>query len=147
MFSTATASRSSNPFANVYRQIGTETGVSGASPHKLVAMLFDGYMDAVARARGAMRAGDVQAKGRAIGHAVRIVEEGLRASLDMQAGGNLARDLNDLYGYLTMRLTLANVRNDEAGLDEAQALMQPLREAWMSIADKAEAATGGAARR
>lgn len=137
MFSTATMSRSSKQFANAYRQVGTETGVSGASPHKLVAMLFDGFMEALAQARGAMRAGNVEAKGRAIGHAVRIVEEGLRAGLDLHAGGNLARDLNDLYGYLAMRLTLVNVRNDEAGLDEAQALMQPLRDAWMSIADQA----------
>lgn len=146
MFSTATMSRSSKQFANAYRQVGTETGVAGASPHKLVAMLFDGFMEAVATARGAMRAGNVEAKGKAISHAVRIVEEGLRASLDLRAGGELARDLNDLYGYLTMRMTLANVRNDEAGLAEAQALMQPLREAWMSIADQAHA-TAPAARR
>jgi flagellar secretion chaperone FliS len=146
MFSTANMSRSSKEFANAYRQVGTETGVSGASPHKLVAMLFDGYMEALAQARGAMRAGNIEAKGRAIGHAVRIVEEGLRASLDMRAGGNLARDLNDLYGYLAMRLTLVNVRNDEAGLDEAQALMQPLREAWMSIADQAQAGAAAARR-
>ena len=146
MFSTATMSRSSKQFANAYRQVGTETGVAAASPHKLVAMLFDGFMEAVAQARGALRSGDVPAKGRAISHAVRIVEEGLRASLDLRAGGALARDLNDLYGYLSMRLTLANVRNDEAGLDEAQALMQPLRDAWMSIADQADT-TVPAARR
>ena len=49
------------------------------------------------------------------------------------AGGNLARDLDELYTYLTMRLTLANIRNDEAMLDECQRLVQPLREAWQSI--------------
>lgn len=138
MFSTATATRSPRQFANAYRQVGTETGVVDASPHKLVAMLFDGFMDAIAQARGALRAGNVEVKGRAIGHAVRIVEEGLRASLDLRGGGALARDLNDLYGYLAMRLTLANVRNDEAGLAEAAALMQPLRDAWMSIAPQAD---------
>ena len=139
MFSSATLARNAQQFANAYNQVGAETGVSGASPHKLVAMLFDGFMDALAQARGAMRAGNVEAKGRAIGRAVRIVEEGLRCSLDLQAGGQLAQDLSDLYGYLTMRLTLTNVRNDEAGLDEAHRLMQPLREAWLSIADQADA--------
>jgi len=139
MFSTASASRSPQQFAAAYRQVGAETGVAGASPHKLVAMLFDGFMEALAQARGAMRAGQVEQKGRAISRAVRIVEEGLRSSLDLRAGGSLAQDLNDLYGYLAMRLTLANVRNDEAGLDEAQRLMQPLREAWMSIGDDAAA--------
>ena len=134
MFTTATAPRRPQQFANAYRQVGAETGVAGASPHRLIEMLFDGFMDALAQARGAMRSGQLEAKGRAIGRAVRIVDEGLRASLDLEAGGSLAQDLHDLYGYLTMRLTLANVRNDEAGLDECVRLVQPLREAWASIA-------------
>ena len=65
-------------------------------------MLFDGWMEAVAQARGAMRSGDAVTKGQAIGRAVRIIDEGLRAGLDLQAGGRLAQDLNDLYGYLTL---------------------------------------------
>lgn len=138
MFSTATAHRHSHQLAAAYRRVGTETAVIGASPHRLVAMLFDGYMEALAQAQGALRAGDVPAKGRAIGRAVRIVDEGLRAALDLQGGGNLARDLYDLYGYLTMRLTLSNVRNDEAGIEECRRLMAPLREAWMAIGDRVD---------
>lgn len=124
---------------NLYSQVGVETGVSGASPHQLVALLFDGFMEALAQGRGAMRSGQLEDKGMALGRAVRIVEEGLRAGLDLRAGGTLARDLDDLYTYLTMRLTLANIRNDEAMLDECQRLVQPLREAWLSIEPAARA--------
>lgn len=138
MFSTPTAQRRPHQLAAAYRQVGAETAIAGATPHQLVQMLFDGFMESLARARGAMRAGQIEAKGRAIGRAVRIVDEGLRASLDMSGGGALARDLNDLYGYLTMRLTVANLRNDESALDECQRLMTPLREAWMSIANQVE---------
>jgi len=136
MFSTPLATRRPQQFAAAYRQVGAETAVAGASPHKLVQMLFDGYLDAIAQARGAMRAGQIEKKGRAIGRAVRIVDEGLRACLDLKAGGPLAQDLHDLYGYLTMRMTLANLRNEEAGLEECQRLVQPLRDAWLSIADQ-----------
>jgi flagellar secretion chaperone FliS len=66
--------------------------------------------------------------------AVRILEEGLRAGLDLKTGGTLARDLDDLYAYLGMRLTLANLRNDDAALAEVLRLIQPLAEAWKSIA-------------
>jgi len=125
-----------NPFANAYRQVGTETGVSDASPHRLIALLFDGCVDALAQARGAMRAGQPEAKGRAIGRAVRIIDEGLRASLNLNDGGGLAADLHSLYGYLTMRLTLANLRNDESILDECQGLLAPLRQAWLDIAPR-----------
>jgi flagellar protein FliS len=126
----------------LYQQVGVETRVGAATPHQLVSLLFDGYMEALAQARGAMRAGQPEAKGQAIGRAVRIVEEGLRAGLDMKAG-SLARDLNDLYNYLTMRLTLANIRNDEAMLDECQRLVRPLVEAWKAIAPVAGRAPEG----
>jgi flagellar protein FliS len=118
---------------DLYQQVGIETRLSGATPHALVAMLFDGWMAAVAQARGGIRNRDLVAKGQAIGRAVRIIDEGLRAGLDLQAGGTLARDLHDLYGYLTLRLTIANLHNDEAALDECQRLMKPLQEAWLAI--------------
>jgi flagellar protein FliS len=144
MFSThSSASFGRSPqFALAYRQMAAETGVSSASPHRLVTMLFDGYLESVAQARGAMRSGRLEEKGRAIGRAVRIVDEGLRAALNLESGGRLARDLHELYGYLTLRLTQANLRNDEAALDECQRLVQPLREAWISIAGRVERPEG-----
>ncbi|MCE2912420.1 MAG: flagellar export chaperone FliS [Pseudomonadota bacterium] len=119
----------------LYRQVGVESQLKMASPHALVTMLFDGFMEALAMARGAMRDGRHDVKGEAIGRAVRIVEEGLRGGLDMQSGGSLARDLADLYSYLGLRLMQAQLRNDERLLEECQRLVQPLREAWASIAE------------
>ena len=127
----------SQHFANAYRQVGVETGVSGASPHRLVQMLFDGFIDALAQARGAMRAGQIEQKGRAIGRALRIVDEGLKASLNIEAGGELAADLNDLYAYTSVRLMKANRHNDEQALEECRRLIEPLREAWARIGNAA----------
>lgn len=124
-----------HPHAVLYRQVGMESRAVTASPHALVAMLFDGYMEAIAMARGALREGRAEAKGAAIGRAVRIVEEGLRGGLDLRAGGSLARDLDELYRYLTLRLTQANARNDEAALDECQRLVLPLQQAWLAIGE------------
>jgi flagellar protein FliS len=134
MFHHPTTSRAAarHPLA-AYVRTGLETRVAEADPHLLVAMLFDGLFESLAQARGAMRSGDPLAKGRAISRAVAIVDEGLRAALDLKAGGALARDLHDLYAYATMRMTRANLHNDEALLDEVAALMQPLREAWNAI--------------
>jgi flagellar protein FliS len=138
MFANTFSGRPSRPAlrSDLYQQVSVETRLTGATPHQLVAMLFDGWMEAVAQARGAMRNGELAGKGHAIGRAVRIIDEGLRAGLDLQAGGTLARDLHELYGYLTMRLTTANLHNDEAALDECQRLMRPLQEAWAAIAPK-----------
>jgi flagellar secretion chaperone FliS len=133
-----TAARSS-PFgrpgllAQAYRQVSVETSVGSASPYRLVEMLFDGYMEALAQARGAMQLRQIEAKGKAISRAARIVDEGLKAGLNLTDGGNLAADLRDLYEYVSMRLVLANVRNDENILDECTRLIEPLRQAWKDI--------------
>jgi flagellar protein FliS len=76
----------------LYQQVGVETRINAADPHQLVLMLFDGFLEAIAQGRGAMRGGQIAAKGVALGRAVRILEEGLRAGLDLRAGGTLARD-------------------------------------------------------
>jgi flagellar secretion chaperone FliS len=127
------------PLSNLYARVGVETGVSSASPHQLVAMLFTGYFDAIAQAKGALRNGQVDVKCKAIGRAARIVDEGLKASLDLAGGGTLAADLADLYAYITLRLTQANLQSDALALDECMALMEPLRQAWTSITPIAEA--------
>ena len=125
--------------AAAYRQVGLETAMSGATPHKLIELLFDGYRDALSRARGALRAGQIEAKGRAISHAARIVEEGLKAGLNLADGGKIAADLNALYAYIGMRLTHANLHNDEAALDECARLMEPVHAAWVEIGPRVDA--------
>lgn len=125
----------------LYQSVQVDTGVASATPHQLVAMLFEGFIGACSQARGAMQAGNVALKGRAISRAVRIIEEGLRAGLNLREGGQLAGDLNDLYGYISLRLTHANLHNDEVAVAECQRLVQPLLDAWKAIAGHTEAAS------
>src|SRR6218665_1425855 len=113
-----------------YRNVQVTTGGDGASPPRVVAMLFEGLMDCFAQARGALRAGNIEVKCNEISRAVRIIDEGLKAGLNLQEGGRLAADLNDLYAYVTMRLTYANLHNDEAALEECTRLIEPIRSAW-----------------
>ena len=122
-----------NAFTNAYRHVGIETGVLSASPHRLIAMLFDGAQDSINQARGAIKASDQAAKGRAIARALRVVDEGLRSGLNLEAGGSLAISLNELYGYIALRLTHANLHSDERALAECAGLIEPLRSAWRAI--------------
>ncbi|WP_341890390.1 flagellar export chaperone FliS [Variovorax sp. YR752] len=131
--------RAMHSLANAYQQIGLETATANATPHKLIEMLFDGFQDAVARARGALLARQIEAKGRAIGHAARIVEEGLKAGLNLKDGGKIAADLDALYAYIGVRLTYANLHNDEAALDECSRLIEPVRAAWAEIGPRVTA--------
>jgi len=119
--------------AHAYSRVGIETGVDAATPHQLVTMLFEGFSDAISQARAALLRRDVEAKCKAITRAVRIVDEGLKASLDVRGGGKLGEDLLALYGYVAVRLTQANLNNDTAALDECQSLLEPVRSAWVAI--------------
>jgi flagellar protein FliS len=119
--------------ANAYASVGLETGVAAASPHKLIVMLFDGALTSLTIALTEMRAKNIAAKGRAISRTIRIIEEGLRASLDKSAGGDIAGSLDSLYEFISRRLVQANLENKPEYIEEAQHLLGELRGAWLAI--------------
>ena len=118
---------------NAYAKVGIETGVTSASPHKLIVMLFDGAMVAVSAAVLHMKAGNIPAKGAAISKAIMIIDSGLRAALDKKAGGEIAEGLDALYEYMGARLLQANLKNQVDILEEVQRLLGELRGAWNAI--------------
>lgn len=125
--------------AQLYRKIGVDSSVTASNPHQLVLMLYDGALEAVKLARSHLAAGRIADKGQALGKAARIVEEGLKASLDRRVGGPMAGQLAQLYDYVSLRLLQANLRNDRAALDEVERLLGELRSAWARIDPQARA--------
>ncbi|WP_118181933.1 flagellar export chaperone FliS [Paraburkholderia phosphatilytica] len=119
--------------ANAYARVGVETGVMGATPYRLTAMLYQGARKAVAEARLHLANGNIGPRGEAISKAIRIVQSGLQMSLNVEAGGDLAQRLNALYDYMARRLLEANVMQSEAMLVEVDGLLATLEEAWMGI--------------
>ena len=119
--------------ANAYAKVGIETGVNGANPHQLIAMLFDGALIAVSNALLSMKAGNVAEKGQSVSRAIMIIESGLRASLNKEAGGTIAVNLDALYEYMSSRLLVANMNNQPELLEEVHHLLLELKEAWAGI--------------
>jgi len=119
--------------AHVYAQVGSEAAVTDAEPHHLIELLLDGALSRIAAAKGHMQRGEVAPKGECIGKAITIVD-GLRAALDHNKGGEIARNLGDLYNYMEYRLLEANLCNDPAKLDEVVGLLGEIRDAWAVIA-------------
>jgi flagellar protein FliS len=100
-----------------YSNTAVQAGVAAASPHRLIQMLMEGALDKIAKH---------------IGWAISIVG-GLRSSLDLDRGGEIARNLDDLYDYMDRRLVTANVENSIEILDEVTALLRQIKEAWDAI--------------
>ena len=118
---------------NAYTTVGLETSVATADPHKLILLLYQGALLAISSAKNQMLRKEIAAKGKYISQAIMIIEEGLKASLDKNAGGELAQNLSDLYEYMSQRLLIANLKNDVAALDEVSRLLSELKGAWEEI--------------
>jgi flagellar protein FliS len=116
-----------------YQTVNTQAQAVDASPHRLIQMLMEGGLTRMAQARGALERGQVALKGELIGKAVAIIS-GLRDGLNLQAGGELALNLDRLYAYMSVRLIEANVKNDPALLDEVAGLLRNIKSAWDAIA-------------
>lgn len=112
-----------------YRQ----ASATGASPHQIVALLFDALSQALHAAMDGIDRHDAEAKGRHIGRAVRLLDEGLKAGLDDAEGGELAANLRALYEYAIRRLTLANLTSDREILTEVNDLVAPVAQAWRQM--------------
>jgi flagellar protein FliS len=128
---TSVSSRS----ASAYKRVSVETGVGMASPHQLVNMLFESLLVAVGAARAHLAKGDIAGKGENILKAVRIIDEGLKPALNLSQGGDLAANLNGLYGFCLVRLTQANLHNDDAALQDVVRVIEPLAQGWKQIGD------------
>ncbi len=123
-----------NPLAaKSYQNLALETSIADASPHRLISLLYAGALEAIARARGALSNEDTTGRGKAVNRAIRIIDEGLRHSLDLNSY-SLAQDLDRLYDYMIRRLFSAHRHASDAMLVEVAGLLSGLNEAWLAIA-------------
>ncbi len=116
-----------------YAKVHYRSNVEVASPHRLIDMLYEGAIERIIQAKGAMEFGNIEVKGQKINSAISIVG-GLRESLNADDGGELAMNLDNLYVYIQSVLSEGHIRNNPAKLDEAVTLLQDLRTTWNKIA-------------
>lgn len=125
-----------NAFHNAtsaYRNVSLETRSVSHDPYQLVNMMFESVLESLVISRGAIESGDLTLKLKHINKAIRIIQEGLRTSLDLDNGGELAQNLAALYDYVVIRLTQANASNDVKMLQEVAELIKPISEAWSQM--------------
>lgn len=115
-----------------YNQVNRVSGVTDADPHRLVQMLLEGALGKIAIVKGLMLRKDMAKKGEVIGQAISIVA-GLRSSLNKEAGGEVAENLDRLYDYIERQLLQANLKNDANILDEVAALLKEVKAGWDAI--------------
>lgn len=119
-----------------YADIGLETQVMSATPERLITLLYQGARAAIGQARLHLQEGRVAERGAAITKAIKIVDEGLKMGLNMEAGGDIAANLSRLYDYIVRTLLMANLKADVEQLDIADRLLADLADAWQTSIDR-----------
>ncbi len=127
-----------NRALSTYASVDLVSAVNSASPLQLILLLYDGAIGSLATAKGHMQDMKFAEKGRLISKAIGIIE-GLRSVLDFERGGEISKNLNDLYEYMKHRLTIANLKNDPEGPAEVIRLLNDLRTAWAKLDEKERA--------
>lgn len=118
--------------AQSYGSVQLVTGVATADNVQLIQMLFDGLSESLATARGHIANANIEEKSKSLARAGRIVV-GLQGALDFERGGELANNLNELYGYMTRRILHANAYNDLEALEEVGGLVRDISSAWQAL--------------
>ena len=115
-----------------YSSVKVHSGVEAASPHRLIQMLFEGALERIAQAKGALKQNNIGRKGELIIKAINIVG-GLQGCLNDNQGGELAQSLDSLYDYIIRTLTQANRDNNPELLDECARLLGEIKVGWDAI--------------
>lgn len=118
-----------------YAKIGLETEVLSATPEHLITLLFNGAQAAIMKARLHMESGNLEGRGMAISKAIDIVDSGLKASVDLENGGELATNLVATYELIIRNLLLANLNVEVEKLDLAERLLVDISGAWRAAVD------------
>ncbi len=118
---------------SAYSTVFIESQITGASPHQLIVLLYDGAINAMRRAEIYFETGNVARRGEMISRAINIIDNGLRAGLDHQMGGDIPADLERLYEYVSRNLLLANLNQSASSLPPLIALMVEMADTWKAI--------------
>lgn len=103
----------------------------------LIIMLYDGAIKFLKQAKMKIKANDIEGIHIALTRAKDIIAE-LSSSLNMETNGGISQNLRSLYDYIYSKLIDANIRKDDAGLDEVISLLSELREGWNAISDQSQ---------
>lgn len=118
---------------NAYTAVSLDSQIAGATPHQLIVLLYDGAINAMRRAEIYFQSGNIARRGEMISRAINIIDNGLRAGLNHEKGGQIAAELESLYEYISRTLLEANLNKSGENLPHLISLMTEMQETWQAI--------------
>ncbi|MDN3697838.1 flagellar export chaperone FliS [Vibrio clamense] len=115
-----------------YKKVSVDSQLSAASPHKVIQMLMGGAIERLIQGKAAMQAGNIPVKGERLGKALDIIIS-LRSCLSISDGGEIAKNLDQLYEFMITQISTANHKNDPQPIDDVIDIIREIKSAWDQI--------------
>lgn len=120
-----------------YKKIGIESNILASNPHQIIIMMFDGALQSIAVAKGAIERKDLELKSKSLTKFINILSA-LRSSLDFDSEPEISQHFDDLYAYCIERMNEISISLDVSGINEVTNLLSPLRDAWSEMPEESK---------
>lgn len=115
-----------------YKQVNVESSILSADPHQVIVMMYDGLLESIAQAKGAIERNDLDTKAKMMTKAVNILTA-LQNALDKESQPEISKNFETFYGHCIAILNDVNVSLETKGIDDVYSFIKPLRDAWKEI--------------
>jgi len=115
-----------------YKKVDIESTIMSSEPHQIILMMFDGALQSLAIAKGAIERKDYELKSQTVSKFINIVSA-LRNSLDFDSEPVVSKRFDDLYIYCIDVINDASISMDASPVDGIIDLIKPLRNAWFEM--------------
>lgn len=115
-----------------YKKVNIESSLLSADPHQVVLMMYNGALDNMAQAKGAIERKQYEKKSTFLNKAINILRA-LQGALDNDSEPMISKNFNELYEYSINGLLDANATLDVRTIDEISDFLKPLRDAWQQM--------------
>lgn len=120
-----------------YKKVNIESSIMESSPHQVIVMMFDGALQSISVAKGAIERKDLELKSQSVSKFVNIMSA-MRASLDFDAEPEVSQRFDDLYAYCIDVINDVSISLDVSRIEEVTNLLKPLRNAWFEMPEEAK---------
>jgi flagellar protein FliS len=120
-----------------YQNVNIKSTMAAADPHQIISMMYNGLLESLAQAKGAIERKDLENKSKLLTKAVSIIQA-LQNSLDSESEPVISKNFNELYSHCIMRINDASLSLDIAMIDEVVTFIAPLRDAWQQMPEQAK---------
>jgi flagellar protein FliS len=120
-----------------YKSVNIASTLTAAEPHQIISMMYNGLLESLAQAKGAIGRKDLEQKSQLLTKAINILQA-LTTSLDSESQPEISKNFSELYSFCITKINDASLSLDVSTIDQVINFLAPLRDAWQQMPEEAK---------